>query len=301
MKTLATILAVALIPLLGLSQQTIHESILHDGEERTYILYVPANYTGESEVPLVFNFHGYTSNAKQQMGYGDFRPIADTSGFIIVHPQGTLLKGKTHWNVGGWTLASKTDDVAFTAALLDSLAAEYKIDMTRVYSTGMSNGGYMSFLLACQLSDRIAAVASVTGSMTPQIFDACDPQHPTPIMQVHGTTDPVVPYKGAAWSKSIDEVLTYWISYNNCSATAETTDIADTDQTDGSTVTHTIYAGGDKTATAEHFTVTGGKHTWPGTTFNKPGTNQDFNASVEIWKFFSRYDINGKLNSKSTH
>ena len=75
MKTLATILAVALIPLLGFSQQTIHESIVHDGEERTYILYVPANYTGESAVPLVFNFHGYTSNAKQQMGYGDFRPI----------------------------------------------------------------------------------------------------------------------------------------------------------------------------------------------------------------------------------
>jgi len=296
MKTLATILAVALIPLLGFSQQTIHESIVHDGEERTYILYVPANYTGESEVPLVFNFHGYTSNAKQQMGYGDFRPIADTAGFILVHPQGTLLKGKTHWNVGGWTLASKTDDVGFTSALLDSLVAEYKIDRSRVYATGMSNGGYMSFLLACQLSDKIAAVASVTGSMTPQTFNSCDPQHPTPIMQIHGTTDGVVPYKGAAWTKSIDEVMKYWVTYNNCSSTAEVTHIADTDTTDGSTVTHSVYAGGDKTATAEHYTVTGGKHTWPGTTHNKPGTNQDFNASLEIWKFFSRYNINGEIS-----
>jgi len=151
---------------------TINGSIEHNGMDRSYILYVPESYDGTKAVPLVLNFHGYTSNAKDQMNYGDFRPLADKEGFIVVHPQGTLLDGKTHWNVGGWTLASKVDDVAFTEALLDHLSSEYKIDAKRVYSTGMSNGGYMSFLLACQLSNRIAAVASVTGSMTPQIFSS---------------------------------------------------------------------------------------------------------------------------------
>ncbi len=90
---------------------TITRGLNHDGRDRTYILYVPDSYTGDDPAPVVFNFHGYTSNATEQMGYGDFRPIADTAGFIVVHPQGTLLDGSTHWNVGGWTLASTVDDV----------------------------------------------------------------------------------------------------------------------------------------------------------------------------------------------
>lgn len=146
------------------AQLTITDSIVHDGLTREYILYVPANYTGTSAVPLLFNFHGYTSNANDQMWYGDFRPIADTAGFIIIHPQGTLDgTGTTHFNVG-WG-GSTVDDVDFTSALIDSISAQYNINQDRVYSTGMSNGGFMSFKLACELSDRIAGIASVTGSI----------------------------------------------------------------------------------------------------------------------------------------
>ncbi|MCF8247979.1 MAG: hypothetical protein K9J37_22640 [Saprospiraceae bacterium] len=170
--------------LIGLSlsikaQQTINGSIMHDGIQRNYVLFIPAIYAGDSPVPLVLNFHGYTSSAEQQMFYGNFRPIADTANFIIVHPQGTLFNSNTHFNVGGWTIRSTVDDVGFTAALIDSHAATYNINLNRVYSTGMSNGGFMSFLLACQLSDKIAAIASVTGSMTPEAFNSCNPQHPS--------------------------------------------------------------------------------------------------------------------------
>ncbi|MEL6972721.1 MAG: PHB depolymerase family esterase, partial [Bacteroidota bacterium] len=145
-------------------QQIINSSIQFDDLERTYLLYVPPSYTGDESVPLVLNFHGYTSNSGEQFFYSDFRAVADLNNFLVVHPQGTQdSEGNTHWNVG-WG-GSTVDDVGFTAALIDSLAAEYNINPERIYSTGMSNGGFMSYQLACELSDRIAAIASVTGTM----------------------------------------------------------------------------------------------------------------------------------------
>lgn len=282
------------------AQQTINGSITHDDLQRDYILYVPANYTGNEPVPLVFNFHGFTGSAANQMTYGDFRPVADSAGFLIVHPQGTLFNGSTHWNVGGWTVGSTVDDVGFTEALIDSLAAAYNIDMARIYSTGFSNGGYMSFLLACQLGNRIAAIASVAGSMTPETYNACVPQHPTPALQFHGTSDGVVPYNGAAWTKPVNDVIQYWLGYNNCNVTPAVTPIVDIDSLDGSTVEHFAYGGGDNDVSTEHFKISGGAHTWPGTASGGFGTNYDIDASHEIWQFFSRYDINGLITPTAT-
>lgn len=279
-------------PIISLSaQQVITDSLSHDGLTRTYLIYIPDTYDGSTSVPLLLNFHGYTSNSTEQMFYGDFRAIADTANFIIVHPQGTELEGETHFNVGGWTIGSTVDDVGFTASLLDELQASYNIDANRIYSTGMSNGGYMSFLLACQLSDRIAAIASVTGSMTPQTFDNCNPQHPTPILQIHGTADEVVPYEGAIWTKSIEDVLKYWTNYNNCESDPLLTELPDVNAQDGSTVSHFVYGNGDKQTVTEHFKVNGGGHTWAGTAFVFSGTNYDINASLEVWQFLSKYNL----------
>lgn len=283
------------------AQQVINGSIIHDGIQRDYILYIPAIYDGGTEVPLVLNFHGFGSNANEQMWYGDFRAIADTEDFLLVHPEGTFFNGNQHWNVGGFTIGSTVDDVGFTEALIDELAGLYTINLDRVYATGMSNGGYMSFLLACQLSEKIAAVASVTGSMTPETFDACNPQHPTPILQIHGTNDEIVPYNGASWSRSIEDVMAYWVNYNNCDEPPSTTVFPDIDPTDGSTVEHIVYQNGDNYVTTEHMKVLGGRHTWPGSAYNFPGTNQDINASMEIWEFFSRFDINGTLSAGDYH
>ena len=278
------------------AQQTINGSMIHDGIQRDYILYIPAIYDGNTDVPLILNFHGFGSNANQQLVYGDFRDIADKEGFLLVHPEGTLLNGNQHWNVGSFTIGSTTDDVSFTEALIDELANLYAINLDRVYATGMSNGGYMSFLLACQLSEKIAAVASVTGSMTPETYNACNAQHPTPILQIHGTGDSTVPYNGDTWTRSIEDVISYWANYNNCETNPTTTALADIDPSDGSTVEHSVYIGGDNDVTTEHMKVIGGDHTWPGSAFNFPGTNYDINASMEIWQFFSRFDINGTLS-----
>ena len=280
------------------AQQTINGSIMHDGIQRDYILYIPAIYDGNQDVPLVLNFHGLGSNANEQMFYGDFRDIADTEGFVLVHPQGTTLNGSQYWNVGSpGSSGIPVDDVGFTEALIDELANLYAINLDRVYATGMSNGGFMSFLLACQLSEKIAAIASVTGSMTFDTYDNCNAQHPTPILQIHGTNDGVVPYDGnTTWILPIEDVISYWVNYNNCQTNPTITTFPDLNPSDGSIVEHIVYTDGDNASTTELMKVIGGGHTWPGSVFNLPGTNQDINASMEIWQFFSRFDINGQLS-----
>ena len=151
----------------------------------------------------------------------------------------------------------------------------------------------MSFLLACQISSKIAAIASVTGSMTPLTYNECDPDHPTPVLQIHGTTDGTVPYEGGAgWSESIPDVLDYWINHNNCDTEATVTPFEDIDSSDGSTAEHYLWNSGDNGVTTEHIKVTGGGHDWPGA-----WGNMDINASIEVWKFFMRFDINGNLDS----
>ena len=279
------------------AQQTINASITHDGIERDYILYVPEIYDGSTAAPLVLNFHGFGSSASQQMFYGDFRDIADTEGFLLVHPEGTTFIGNQFWNVGFPGLSSNIDDVGFTEALIDELATLYAIDLDRVYATGMSNGGFMSFLLACQLSEKIAAVASVTGSMTQDTFDDCNAQHPTPVLQIHGTEDDVVLYNENNLSLPIPDVISYWVDHNNCETTPTTTTLPDVDVSDGSTIEYSVYEDGDNGITTEHMKVIGGGHTWPGSVLNLAGTNQDIDASMEIWLFFSRYDIDGLLST----
>ena len=275
--------------------QSVIRSIMHDGIARSYRLYVPSIYDGTEPVPIVFNLHGYTSNANQQEFYGDFRPISDTANFILVHPDGTEdATGTTFWNAFG-SPTETVDDVGFISALIDTLAANYNVDLNRIYSTGMSNGGFMSYHLACTLSERITAIASVTGAMIDPAFLSCDPVHPTPAMQIHGTADPTVPYNGSTGVLGAFESAEYWVAFNNCNPTPVETAVPDVDMTDMCTADHFVYSGGDAGSSVEFYRVNGGAHTWPGTNpfFSTLGvTNQDFSASVEIWRFFSQYRLN---------
>ena len=153
-RNIATLFLLILANALS-AQTTILGSIQSGGLTRDYRLYRPAAYTGNTPVPLIINMHGYTSNSLEQEFYGDFRSIADTANFLIVHPNGTLdNQGNRFWNTFG--TGSTVDDVAFISDLLDALQATYNIDPQRIYSTGMSNGGFMSYTLACELNDRIA-------------------------------------------------------------------------------------------------------------------------------------------------
>jgi polyhydroxybutyrate depolymerase len=288
MKLIFTLL---LFSTLCSAQQTIYDTITHGGLQRDFILYVPASYTVSTSVPLLFNYHGYTSNAGQQLWYGDFKSIADTAGFIIVHPQGTLdASNTTHFNVG-WAGGAGVDDIGFSEALIDSISSLYNIDPNRVYCTGMSNGGYMSYHMACLLNHKIAAIASVTGTMSPYTYNNCNPIHPTPVLQIHGTNDGTVPYSGSSFGEPIDSVMKYWANFNNCDPIGDTTFLPDLVPTDGSTVSHIVYDSGHCNISTELLRVAGGGHTWPGSIINLSGTNYDINASLKVWQFLSKYRL----------
>lgn len=272
------------------AQYTIEDSIYIGGQYRNYRAYIPAAYDGSEAVPLLFNLHGYSSDNFGQAIYANFNPIADTAGFITVLPNGTFdLVGLRYWNcfvapgIG-------VDDVAFLSALIDTIAADYSIDMDRIYSTGMSNGGFMSYTLACELSDRITAIASVAGTIDKDRLSYCNPEHQIPVMHIHGTNDDVVPYDDNLAFFSVDSVINYWKAFNHTDDDAVFTPVPDIVTTDNCTAEHYVYNNGWAGSTIEFYKIIDGEHTWPGTAITFLGvTNQDINACREIWRFLSQY------------
>jgi polyhydroxybutyrate depolymerase len=268
--------------------QTITGSIQHDGIERNYRLYVPANLPQGTPPPLVFNLHGFTSNAQQQELYSDMNAVADTAGFIVCYPDAV----GNAWNIGV-AGGSTTDDVGFIAALIDKFHQEQGIDLERVYSCGMSNGGFFSYRLACEMGDRIAAIASVTGSMTTAMLSGCTPQRPTPVMAIHGDADPVVDYNGAMGNAAVPDVFNFWVGHNGCLQPGNNGDIPNIATNDQCTASFESYYACTNLAEVILITIQNGGHTWPGAfpTFLFGPTCQDFNASREIWVFFSRHRL----------
>mgnify|MGYP003321134259 FL=1 len=147
----------------------------HDNLDRFYYVYTPSNLDSNESIPVLFAFHGYGSSAMRHLNYTNYFPLADSNNFIVIYPQGaTTATLSTHWNVGGWTSKSTIDDLDFVDTVISLLKDKIQIDETRIYSSGMSNGGYMGYHLACNLSSKFAAIASVTGSMTNDTFNECD-------------------------------------------------------------------------------------------------------------------------------
>jgi polyhydroxybutyrate depolymerase len=292
MNKILPILLPAIICQLMFSQTTTY-TMSYGGYTRDYIVYKPAGYNSSQTYPLVFNLHGYSSNATQQMQYSQMNNVADTGRFIVVYPNGVA----NAWNVGfgaGTPYGSGINDVGFLSKITDTLQQQLSIDPKRIYSCGMSNGGYLSHRLACEMPGTFAAVASVTGSMTDSTAFYCNPARAVPVLQIHGTTDPVVNYNGLTQSYAIERLLDLWRTKDNCTATRDTIAIQNTSLTDNSTaqlIRNNTCGGGSK---VYFFKVTGGGHTWPGGAIDIPtngNTNRDFNASQEIWKFFRQFSL----------
>ncbi len=286
------------------AQTTRTGTIRFGGLVREYRLYVPAAVLAAPTVPrpLLLNLHGYGSNNLEQEAYGNFRPIADTAHFLVVHPNGTFDNGTTtrYWNTFVPPGTPGPDDVGFLLALIDSIGTRYAVDTTRLYSTGMSNGGFMSYELACRQSTRFAAVASVTGSIARTHLAACQPALPVPVLEIHGTADNTVPYLGNAFFAPIADVLAFWVQANGCGAPV-TTAVPNINTTDGCTAERTVWPAGPSGARVEHFRIIGGGHTWPGAAFTIGVTNRDINASGEVWRFLRGYRrLGGQPTAVST-
>lgn len=283
---LVSLIAGLLIP--AFCQQTITGTLVHDNITRNYRLRLPKNFSPSEKLPLVFNFHGFTSNATQQELYSNMNPVADTARFAVCYPNGI----NAAWNVG-WSFGSTADDVGFTEAMIEKFVAEYGFDRERIYACGMSNGGFFSYHLACNLSDKIAAIASVTGSMVPGSLDLCNPGRSVPVLEIHGTADDVVQYNGSPnISIPVDSVMAFWSRNNGCSPDVTVESIPDINTTDQSTVEKIAYEDCNQQHEVVLYKVFGGGHTWPGAPLNIGVTNRDIHASTEIWRFFNRYTRN---------
>ena len=258
------------------------QTIVHDGMNREYILYVPNSYDGTSSIPLLLNFHGFGGSASQFMQEADMRSLAEADTFILVYPQGSCLDGSSHWNPcpTGGDNKSTADDVGFVEAMISEISSQYNLDMERIYAAGYSNGGMMAYGLANYKSDLIAAVASVSGTM----LNCTGPtSHPMPVVHLHGTSDGVVSYNGSNDWNSVQSTLDYWINFNNTVSTP----IVNIDNTGAMTIEHYVYDQGDNSVSVEHYKNIGGDHVW----FNEPYQGQ--NASNLVWSFMSKYDSNG--------
>ncbi len=261
------------------------ETLSHDGILRTYILYVPSRHVTSTSVPLMLNFHGYGMTASDQLKRADMTSLAESEGFLLIYPEGTPLYGEPHWNAGLDRPENKSsaDDFGFVEALIEKMVSKYNIDSQRVYACGYSNGSFFTYALACYHSDKIAAIASVSGTMMEETYENCNPTHPTSMINIHGTSDYVVPYQGGTGLASIDQVMRYWVDYNQTTSTPVVNEVTE----DGVTMEHSVYSHGQGQSSVEHLKILGGGHDWFQITY------QGTDVNGLIWNFVSRYPKEG--------
>lgn len=260
-----------------------------DGMKRTFRLHVPASYDGTTPVPLLLVLHQFTDTARGMQKLTGFDAIADTEGFIVAYPQGRFRR----WNTSP---SGRTGDLAFLLALIDWVAAHYNLDERRVYATGASAGGMMSQYLA-RNTDRIAAIAPVMGAVQPAVLDSGTHSGPVPVLMIHGTADPVVPYgvEGTLSNSgphgaflSVPDNIARWAELNGCDNTPEIVPLSSGD----CMVDQIVYSCAEGAETIL-YRVEGGGHTWPGRKNRYPAfivgkTCMNLDASRAIWDFFAR-------------
>jgi len=270
------------------------------GVKRSYLVHVPSGYDGRSALPVVLNFHGGFGDATAQVELTGMDATADKDGFMVVYPDGSgRLPRHLTFNGGvccGYARDQKIDDVRFTSALLDDLESAYHVDANRIYVTGHSNGAIMAHRLACALSDRIAAIAPVSG---PLGIDTCTPDRPVPVLHFHGTADLCAPYNGgkakapgAGDFPSIPSTIDGWVKRDGCPSEGHET----YKKGNVTCTTHSPCTGGAEVTLC---LVEGGGHAWPGgTSYPSKGfcggmQTQDISANDAMWEFFQRHPLHG--------
>ena len=283
--------------------------LVHKSLRRNYLLHVPPRASANAPLPVVINFHGGGGNAKTQKWYTGMDAAADRDGYIAVYPNGSGGFGTRFltWNAGnccGVAALNGVDDVGFTLAVIDDLAARTPIDATRIYATGLSNGSMMAYRLAAEASERIAAVAGVAGAMTLRKFA---PKLPVPVMHMHSLDDERALYAGGlgpafpltdtrVFHASVEEMLKKWVVHNGCRepGTVAAVVMGKPGPDAGHTANRVTYAPCRDGSEVVLWKLAGPGHVWP-------GGKRDFlpallgtssaviDANRELWQFFSRF------------
>lgn len=252
---------------------------------RSYLLTVTPGYDPAVPAPLLIVLHGQTGSGERVRGYSGFDTVAD--GALIVYPDGV----DGGWNDGRPGLLNPVDDAAFLSNVIDRVGRVAAIDPDRVYLVGISAGGMLAYRLACVLPGRFAAIGIVAGALPVYVRDECaaaDPV-PTPLIVIHGTDDPILPWPGIGGTfLSTEAALTFWAERGGCTTTRLITNLPDADPVDGTRILHSQPTG--CAAPLHLYAVLFGGHTWPGRTIPAIGlgrTAMDIDATALIWQFFT--------------
>jgi len=269
------------------SPQT-HTFFIND-QTRQYYLHVPDSLPANA--PLIYVLHGYSGSAQSIRNYSGMDQIADDSAFAVCYPQGL----KDQWNCSFWNVGydfhnnQTVDDVAFLTALAQYLQNEYNLSSQNTFCTGMSNGGDMCYLLACQAPDVFSAVAPVAGCMMEWIYNSCTPASPIPVFEIHGTDDDITYWNGDPNNDqgygaylSVPATFNFWAQLNSC-AQYNLEILPNINAADGSYVVSEKYSQGIFNNEVWLYKVITGGHDWPG-----HWGNMEINASAEIWNFFHK-------------
>jgi len=298
------------------------ETITVDGVDRTYVVHLPRGYDEKQHYPVVVLLHGANQQADDMERLTRFNELADKDSVIAVYPNS--LHGS--WNFGvtetvkvyrrgpygrpGWGYPrryppppregererqrpARADDIDFFNRMLDRLATRYSVDTTRIYFSGLSEGGFMTMKVGCGLSDRVAGIATVGAAMPKTMI--CVPSRPLPVIMINGTSDPVVKYDGGVGKHgrvhtiSVEDTAKQWAKLNRCSEKPEKGKLPERVKGGMETKIDT-FTGCSENAEVALYSVKGAGNTWPGgeqyeveDTIGK--TSQDFSANEVIWSF----------------
>lgn len=277
----------------GLPAGNFDRSLEVGGRSRTYHVHVPAGADSSAGLPVLVMLHGGGGNGKHAERVTGFSQLADEAGFIAVYPDGTgRMERRLTWNAANccaYAHEVNVDDVGFIDAMLDALSTEFAPDMSRVYLTGHSNGGMMTYRLGCQLAGRFAAIAPVAGALNEEV---CEPSRPVPMLIIHGEEDQNVPFAGGQSSgvgasgedSRIDQPVSHafetWVAIDGCAEPVTTTSSEATEVT--------TYAHCDVGTVVRLVVVLGWGHPWPGPQADPPST---VDASQLVWEFVSSFSI----------
>ncbi len=276
-------------------------SIVVDGIKRTFLYHIPKNTA--TPPPLIIALHGGGGSGESMINLtkGGFNTLSEEYGFIVVYPDAI----EKHWNDGRgiedyYSNRENIDDVKFISSLINHFYSNFNIDKSRVFVTGMSNGGLMSFRLACELNEKIKAIATVAASMSENIYSTCQISKPISVMIIHGTEDLIIPFEGGAITFNntyLGEVIgaentaNYFSNINSCTNTTNKQYLADTDPEDGTRVWKIENINCENGTKVMLLGIDGGGHTWPDGSPYFPESIigrvcKDINGCEEIVKFF---------------
>jgi polyhydroxybutyrate depolymerase len=281
-----------------------------DHSPRTFLVHVPKNI--KHPAPLVIALHGGASNGKTMERFSGLSEAADKYGFIVAYPDGSgRLKRVLTWNSGkccGYAQEKNIDDVAFIRVLIGHLIKRFSVDPSRVYIAGMSNGAMMSYRLAAEIPDQIAAIAAVSGTLD---IDPSLVRAPVPILHFHGTEDQYVPFEGGRGTRTLDksrhtsvmDTIKIWVDVNGTTTTPMVEELPDRYE-DGTRIVRYSYKPIHNDADIILYKIIGGGHTWPGQPHMKlilGTTTKEISANDVMWKFFSAHDKRSAGKDKTNH